>query len=120
MGLFHSTGQLQSTDQPADPQWTAVNAQETQCFGNMAVRKHNEKRGWNLHFQEVYKAWDMTLDKDSGNLYLLHLKALRDNMEEVNYGAIVWVQPDLGKNIVHTWKLLSFKEIAPAGTSHEG
>lgn len=111
-------GQRQSSDEPADAKWMAMNALEMQVVGKFAVQLQNEKHGRNLKFQEVYKAWDMILDPDSGNLYLLHLIALRDNME-IKYGAIVWVQPDQHRNINETWKLVSFREVGPDNPPQE-
>lgn len=112
-------GQRQSSsDQPADAKWMAMNALEMQVVGKFAVQSQNEKHGRNLQFQEVYKAWDMILDPDSGSLYLLHLIALRDDTE-VKYGAIVWVQADQHRNINETWKLVSFREVGPDNPPQE-
>lgn len=103
-------GQRQSCDEPVDAKWVAANAVEMQIWGRIAVRMQNEKQSWNLQFRQVCKAWDMSLDRDSGNLYLLHLIALKDD-QEVKYSAILWLQSDLHRNVTDTWKLISFKEL---------
>lgn len=72
-------GQRQSCDEPVDAKWVATNAVEMQIWGRIPVRMQKEKQSWNLQFRQVCKAWDMSLDRDSGNLYLLHLIALKDD-----------------------------------------
>ena len=96
---------------PSDALWVCVSAHqlEIQELGKFAVMEQNKKHHWELTFNTVYEAWKMTLAANYGNLFLLHLTALKNGVL-VNYQAVVWVQAE-GYCGPEPKTLVSFKEL---------
>ena len=96
---------------PAEAQWSWIppKQQGIQNLGEFAVKERNKRRGWNMLFHDVYESWKMILAADAGDLYLLHLKAVRKDIM-LCYEAIVWVEPKEDDTLI----LVSFKELNPS------